>query len=107
MVWQWLEQFIGQVAGLILKKQAPVREVYSEVLEACLIRGRQALLEGFPEQAIKALGLAARLQPDSPEIQLELGRAFQHAGRIEAARKAFLRAREIAPTLPVEPLLAQ
>jgi len=61
-------------------------------------RGLRELEAGRLEEAMKALGRAVHLRPDLVEAHLNMGRAFQRAGKIEAARQAYLRALEIDPT---------
>jgi serine/threonine protein kinase/predicted TPR repeat methyltransferase len=58
-------------------------------------RGLRELARGRVEEAIKALGRAVHLRPDLVEAHLNMGRAFERAGKTEAARRAYLRALEI------------
>jgi tetratricopeptide (TPR) repeat protein len=57
-------------------------------------RGLRELKAGHVEEAMKALGHAVHLRPDLAEAHLNMGRAFQRAGKIEAARRAHQRALE-------------
>ena len=61
-------------------------------------RGLRELEAGRLEEAMMALGRAVHLRPDLVEAHLNMGRAFQRAGKIEAVRRAYLRALEIDPT---------
>jgi serine/threonine protein kinase len=51
-------------------------------------------------EAIEALGRAVLFRPGDPEAHFNLGRALSAAGKIEAARQAYLRASNIDPNSP-------
>jgi len=57
-------------------------------------RGLQALAAGRTPEALEAFGRALRLRPDRTEAHLNIGRAFERAGKIEAARYAYLQGLE-------------
>jgi Flp pilus assembly protein TadD len=54
--------------------------------------GSRAIDEGDPARAISDLEQAARLLPDSSEVQNHLGIAYEAAGRRDAALRAYERA---------------
>lgn len=58
-------------------------------------QGLRELAAGNVDAAIRLLGRAAHLRPDLPESHLDIARAFERAGKIEAARHAYLRAVEL------------
>ncbi|HJW51007.1 MAG TPA: tetratricopeptide repeat protein, partial [Burkholderiaceae bacterium] len=63
-----------------------------------------AQAEGNNAQAEQYLQRAERASPKSPDVQLAWGRYYLRNSRLDAAEKAFLKARELAPkTIP--PLL--
>jgi tetratricopeptide (TPR) repeat protein len=59
--------------------------------------GLNALAQSKLTEAIEALGHAALLRSNDPEAHLNLGRAFERYGKIEAARNAYLRAVHLQP----------
>jgi tetratricopeptide (TPR) repeat protein len=56
--------------------------------------------QGRPGRALETLQAAARLIPDSPAVQIELGNIQAVLGDLEAARRAFQRAIDLAPDDP-------
>ncbi len=58
-------------------------------------RGLRDLAAGKTPEALESLGRALHLRPDSVEAHINVGRAFERAGKIEAARQAYFRALEI------------
>jgi tetratricopeptide (TPR) repeat protein len=60
-------------------------------------KGLTALAQSKLTDAIEALGRAALFHPNDPEAHLNLGRAFERFGKIEAARNAYLRAVHLKP----------
>ncbi len=69
---------------------APVYQAYFE-------KGLEALGQQRAADAVEAFGKAALLCPNDPVVQFNLGRALQGAGKIEAARLAYLCALELSP----------
>jgi Flp pilus assembly protein TadD len=69
--------------------------------------GYDALLAKHDREAARWLRDAARLQPKAPEIWFDLGIAYQRLGNSDAARKAYRRAHELAPTDPDYPEAVQ
>ncbi|MGB6498063.1 MAG: tetratricopeptide repeat protein [Candidatus Acidiferrum sp.] len=63
-------------------------------------KGLRALAQKGISEAIEALGRAALFHANDPEAHFALGRAFVLAGKIEAARQAFLRALNLNPNAP-------
>jgi len=59
--------------------------------------GLGALAQSKVTEAIEALGHAALLHSKDPVAHLNLGRAFERYGKIEAARNAYLRAMHLEP----------
>ncbi|HXU21927.1 MAG TPA: protein kinase [Verrucomicrobiae bacterium] len=59
--------------------------------------GKNALSASRYTEAIEAFGHAALFHPNDPEAQFNLGKAFQSAGKIEAARQAYIRALDVNP----------
>src|SRR5208282_5893455 len=59
--------------------------------------GLSALAQSKLTEGIEALGHAALLRSNDPEAHLNLGRAFERYGKIEAARNAYLRAVHLQP----------
>ena len=60
--------------------------------------GRIRLDQGRLKDALALLERAAKLKPDEPAIQYQLGRAFQKAGREPQARAAFERVKQLKAT---------
>lgn len=60
-------------------------------------KGLRALAQSKLADAIEALGRAALLRPSDPEAHFNFGRALSAAGKIEAARRVYLRALGLAP----------
>jgi tetratricopeptide (TPR) repeat protein len=58
-------------------------------------RGLRELAAGRAEEAVRALARAVFLRPDLAMSHFHLARAFQQAGKIEAARRAYQRTVEI------------
>jgi len=60
-------------------------------------KGLSALAQANLTEAVQALGRAALFPPNDPKAHLNLGRAFEGYGKIEAARNAYLRAVHLEP----------
>ena len=60
-------------------------------------RGLRELAAGRIDKAIEALGRAVHLRPDLADAHLNMGRAFERAGKVEAARRAYEGALELDP----------
>ncbi len=58
-------------------------------------QGLRHLEAGRFAEAMESLGRALHLRPDLGEAHLNMGRAFERAGKIEAARHAYLQALEM------------
>ncbi len=68
--------------------------------EVARLRGECAIrLQDF-RIAIDALELARSLDPESLEVDLRLGMAYYHAGRVDEARAALIRAGSLAESKP-------
>jgi tetratricopeptide (TPR) repeat protein len=50
-----------------------------------------------PEAALRQLRMAEKLTPDDPAVHTNLGTASMHLGRLEEARRHYIRALELAP----------
>ncbi len=59
--------------------------------------GLKALGLGEAQRAIECLGQAVLLRTDAPDVYFDLGRALHMGGKIEAARRAYLRALDLKP----------
>jgi tetratricopeptide (TPR) repeat protein len=70
---------------------------YEAEYRRCRERGLRALAQERVSEAIGALGRAVLLCSNDPEAHLNLGRAFERYGKIEAARNAYLRAVHLDP----------
>ncbi len=57
--------------------------------------GRIHLARDQIKDALLLLERAAKLNPDEPAVQYQLGRAFQKAGRAAEARAAFARVQQL------------
>jgi tetratricopeptide (TPR) repeat protein len=57
--------------------------------------GLRELAAGRVQEAMNALGRAVHLRSDLVEAHLNMGRAFERAGKVEAARRAYERALEV------------
>ncbi len=60
-------------------------------------KGLRALAQSKLADAIEALGRAALFHPNDSEAHFNLGQALQSAGKIEAARQAYVRALNVNP----------
>lgn len=69
----------------------PTAARYSESRQ----RGLERLAAGHISEALDALARAVHLRPDLFEAHFDMGRAFQRAGKIEAARHEFLLAQRL------------
>jgi len=63
--------------------------------------GSLLLFRGHPAEAIVELESAARLDPSSALIAIEMGRAYEALGKTPEAETAYRRAIELQPDLPL------
>jgi tetratricopeptide (TPR) repeat protein len=95
---RWLSRFLSQKPQGDMSPASPTSheppELDAEYGEH-RDRGLRELAAGRIEEAIRALGRGVHLRPDLAEAHLNMGRAFQQAGKMEAARRAYERALEI------------
>jgi tetratricopeptide (TPR) repeat protein len=91
------------------KSQHPPALASAEVLRftALLERGRELAAAADPRGALAALGEAQAIDPGYAELHFLAGRARLAAGDLEAARAAFVRAKDldVAPLRAIEPLV--
>lgn len=65
-----------------------------------LARGKEALLAGEAEEALAAFHVALDMDPDNPEVHLNVGVASKLLGQLDEARAAFERCLALAPQGP-------
>ena len=92
----WLRNLLGW------KKQdgasgRPARLDYDAEYQRYRKKGMSALAALEFTEAIEALGRAALFRPNKSEVHFNLGQALQGAGKIEAARQAYVRALNVNP----------
>ena len=75
--------------------------------EALLILGRLDVDDGKPEQALKELEQARKVQPYSPQIDFQTARSYLSQGRVDLAKNAVAAALKMSPDLlPAKVLMA-
>jgi len=80
---------VAVIALLVLALAAPV---WAAGARALVEQGNEAYAEGNYEQALTAYQEAARLKPESAEIQINLGNAYVQQGDVQKALQAYGRA---------------
>lgn len=95
----WLRNLLGweKLGGWKIRAGSRSHLDYEAEYRRYCEEGLRALAQGRAKEAIDALGRAALFVPNDPEAHLNLGRAFERLGKIEAARNAYLRAVHLGP----------
>jgi tetratricopeptide (TPR) repeat protein len=98
----WLRNLLGWKKLRSWKIRAGSRSGLDYEAEYRIYRekGLRALTHDRVTEAIEALGRAALFGSNHPEAHFDLGRALSLAGKIEAARQAYLRALNSDPNSP-------
>lgn len=92
-----LNQIMPQHGATASATTAPATQPSLDALEA-YARGRGALAERQIYTAVDFLEKAASLDPQSPHVQHQLGRAYTAAGKLREAMAAFARASQLDPS---------
>src|SRR6184192_414430 len=96
----WLKNLLG--SGKLWQGSAgrSSRRDYEREYQKYRQKGRDALAASRNTEAIEAFGRAALFHAKDSEAHFNLGQALQSAGRIEAARQAYVRALNVNPASP-------